>query len=72
MLNSPIEPDQSITIMFESLAYSLDVTFSIDVCPANNNLVASAGADKDIKLYDRREARIVRKIKTSHSGIIKL
>lgn len=39
-------------------------TYSIDVCPTDNNLLAAAGADKNVKIVDRRESKIVKTIDT--------
>ena len=44
------------------------MTLWIDVCPSNQNLLATAGSDKKIKIYDRREAKIVKIIDPTHPG----
>lgn len=36
------------------------ITFWIDCCPTNGNLLAACGRDLDIKIYDRRESKIVK------------
>ncbi len=53
------------------LTIYLVATHWIDVCPANNNLLATTGSDKQVKIYDRREAKIVKIIETGHSGTIR-
>lgn len=42
----------------------------IDVCPSNNNLLATAGSDLNVKIYDRRESKIVKTIDANHTGTI--
>ena len=44
------------------------ITFWIDVCPIDGNLLASGGEDHDIKIYDRRESKIVKVFSDLHSG----
>ena len=41
----------------------------IDICPTDANLVAFGGVDRDVKIYDRRESKIVR-IFSFHAGKI--
>lgn len=43
-------------------------TFWIDVNPINGNLIATCGTDKNIKIYDRRESKIVKTFQESHTG----
>jgi len=45
-------------------------TLWIDVCPTNNNVLAAAGNDRKIKIYDRREAKIVETIGSLAKGYI--
>lgn len=40
----------------------------LDVCPNNGNLLAAAGYDKNIKIYDHREAKIVKVFEMMHTG----
>ena len=44
------------------ISYEIGITNSIEVCPINNNLLATAGEDNNIKIFDRREAKIVKTI----------
>ena len=39
-----------------------------DVYPNNSNLLATAGDDKTIKIFDRRESKIVKIIDSIHEG----
>lgn len=41
---------------------------AIDVCPSNGNLVATAGSDHRVKIYDRRESKMIKTLNTLHSG----
>jgi hypothetical protein len=45
-----------------------DTTIWIDVCQANGNLLASCGQDEQIKVFDRRESRIVKRFQDIHAG----
>ena len=45
---------------------------SIDVSPVDGNLVASGGFDHIIKVYDRRDSKIVRNFDTVNTGEISL
>ena len=40
--------------------FPIEYTITIDVCPTDANLLASGGTDLDVKIYDRRECRIVK------------
>ena len=42
----------------------------IDVCPTDSNLLASGGSDKSVKIYDKRESKIVKTIDNIHSSKI--
>jgi len=46
----------------------IDETFWIDVCQSNANLLASGGSDKAIRIFDKREPKIVRNFNNIHSG----
>ena len=41
-------------------------TYWIDVCPTDSNLLASGGDDVDIKIFDKRESKIVKTIDDIH------
>ena len=74
-LKAPIKLDSGITIIVnilptQSYIYLLDSTIWIDVCPTNNNLLAAAGYDRKVKIFDRREAKIVKIIDPKHSSNI--
>lgn len=47
-----------------------NITYSIDVRQSDYNLLASGGTDCKIKIYDRRESKIVRIFDGIHSGNI--
>lgn len=42
----------------------------IDVLPINGNLLASAGWDKKVKMFDKRESNIVRTFDDIHKSNI--
>ncbi len=45
-------------------------TWWIDVCPSDSNLLAAGGKDISVKVYDRRESKIVKTFGNElHSGI---
>ncbi len=46
----------------------IDGTYSIDVFQSNGNLLASGGSDKAIKIFDKRESKIVKTFEGIHSG----
>ena len=59
------EKDRSIFLLssFSSLilfSFHIDRTHWIDVCQNNGNLLALAGTDQDVKIFDKRESEIVR------------
>lgn len=41
-------------------SHFIDLTNWIDVCPNNGNLLAAGGYDKNIKVYDHRESKVVK------------
>jgi len=47
------------------------VTSSMEVCPINDNYLAAAGEDKNIKIIDFREWRIAKTFENIHKGRIK-
>ncbi len=46
----------------------IDFTFWIDVCQSNGNLLASGGQDGIIKIFDKRESKIVKTFEGVHSS----
>ena len=60
-------PDISLIHFIKLLFYKLDGTNWIDVCPDNNNLLATVGDGRNVKIYDRRGSKIVKIIDTLHS-----
>lgn len=50
--------------------FQIEQTKWIDACPSNNNLLAAAGLDKNVKIIDRRESKIVKAIDSIHTGNI--
>lgn len=49
--------------------FCLEWTSSIDVCKKDGNLLATGGFDKNIKIYDRRESRIVKTFEKFEFGM---
>lgn len=45
-------------------------TYWIDVCQNNGNLLATGGWEKNIKIFDKRELKIVKTFEGIHSGNI--
>ncbi len=43
-------------------------TYWIDVSQINANLLVSGGSDKAIKIFDKRESKIVKTFEGIHSG----
>jgi WD40 repeat protein len=41
----------------------IGTTVCIDVCQSNRNLLASGGTDQRIKIFDKRESKIVKTFK---------
>ena len=46
----------------------IDFTYWIDVCQSDGNLLASGGEDRNIKICDKRESKIVRTFDKIHGG----
>lgn len=46
----------------------VEVSYWIDASQSNANLLAAVGMDAKIKIYDRRESKIVKIIGEIHSG----
>lgn len=73
-LISPIKIDESNAIILASFTkykyIPIEYACWIDICPTNSNLLAAAGTDRNIKIFDRREAKIVKIIDPNHSDNI--
>ena len=52
---------------FANLKISI-VIYWIDVCQNDGNLLASAGEDHNIKIYDRRASKIIQTFNEIHTG----
>lgn len=72
---NPVQLDQSnpinhSTLIFKNIcnASSSDFTIWIDVCQVDGNLLASCGQDEHVKVFDRRESRIVKIFQNIHTG----
>ena len=50
------------------LFYFLGFTYWIQPCPSNGNLLVTGGTDQNIKIFDRREAKVVRIFYGIHTG----
>ena len=48
----------------------LDDTMWIDVCHSNGNLLASGGSDDKVKIFDKRESKIVQTFDNIHKSNI--
>ncbi len=46
----------------------IDFAYWIDVCQSNGNLLTSGGQDKNVKIFDKRESKIVKTFEGVHSG----
>ena len=46
------------------------MTFWIDVCQSDGNLLASGGYDLNVKIFDKRESKIVQTFDDIHDGNI--
>lgn len=57
-----------LTIIRLIFAIILDYTLSIDVCQSNGDLLASGGSSNNIKIFDRRQSKIVREYDKIHRG----
>ena len=53
-----------------SLLRNLETTYWIDVCQSNENLLAFGGQDKIVKIFDKRESKIVKTFDSIHTGKI--
>ena len=57
-----------LNLCYAYLLFYEDYTIWIDICPSNGNMLATGGMDKDIKIFDQREAKIVKTFEGIHSG----
>ncbi len=48
--------------------FIIGTTFWIDVCQSYPNLLASGGEDGIIKIFDKRESKVVKAFEGVHSG----
>lgn len=46
----------------------MGTTYWIDVCPTDGNLVATCDSDKNIKIYDARESKLIDTLDRIHLG----
>ena len=46
----------------------LNLVFSIDANPIIPDLLAASGLDREVKVYDKRNSKIVRKFKDVHGS----
>ncbi len=44
------------------------MTYSIDVCQSNSNLLVSGGEEETIKIFDKRQSKIVKIFEDVHSS----
>ena len=59
--------DNLLRYILNDFLFIVYTTYWIDVCPTDSNLLVSGGTDKNIKIYDRRESKIVKTIDDIHS-----
>ena len=52
-----------------NLAYLGFLTFWIDTCQGSENLLAAAGQESSIKIFDRRESKLVKTFENFHTGM---
>ena len=48
----------------------IDLAVWIDVCKSDGNLLASCGSDDSIKIFDRRESRIIKAFEGIHTRML--
>jgi hypothetical protein len=61
-------PEESISLIKVWHLLLFRLIYWIDVYQSDGNLLASGGMDKNIKIYDRRESKIVKTFDGIHSG----
>ena len=44
----------------------LGVAFRIDICPSNGNLLVSCGSERTVKIFDKRESKVVKSFRGIH------
>ena len=52
------------------MCFFVEYTCWIDVCQSNGNLLASGGDDMNVKIFGKRESKIVRTLDGIHTGNI--
>ena len=48
--------------------HSVGIAWCLDVCPTDNNIIAVGGEDRVVKIYDRRESKVIKEIGDSKDG----
>ena len=59
-----------ILVLFDIHNPPLDVTQWIDVCQSDGNMLATGGKDENVKIFDKREYKIVQTFDGIHPGNI--
>ena len=54
--------------MFDWAFTSLGVTYWIDVCQSDGNMLASGDSNKQLKIFDKRKSKIVQTFDGIHTG----
>ena len=64
--------DDSCLIWYSLYIILIEPTTWIDVCQSNGNLLVSGGYDKQMKIFYKRESKIVQTFDSIHTGSILL